>query len=123
MKFLNIAAVAASLIATHAHASQLMTCKEIGGSRYLRVDSSLVGESVTLDGRTGKIDGSYADEKFTFQNGNWDDPDFLSLEIARVNGRYIGVMYTPATSGPAAYAESIFACAEILVGQASSSGG
>ncbi len=69
------------------------------------------------------VAGTYAEGEFTFQRADWSDADFLSLEISRVNGRYVGVAYEPATSGPAAYKESVFTCAEIMVGSASSNGG
>lgn len=130
MKFLmKIFAVAvATLTGAQAYAANngLMTCRELTeGGRRLDIVATTSGLQGILEGRTAPLKGVSHEHftKLTFQNGNWEDADFLSLEIASVNGRFIGVMYEPNPQGPAAYTESVFQCAEIMNGSASSSGG
>lgn len=127
MKFYNVILVAASLFTTvsaQARDTPFLTCTELGGStRHLAVNWSTDGVSAVLDGRSDAIEGSIDHRVVSFLVADWQDANFLSLELKEVNGRYIGVLYTPTVRGPGAYDEAIFKCAEKVPGSASSNGG
>ena len=130
MKFFSIVAVAtlaAAILgptAAQAHGGTFLSCGEVGGGRRLNIDYAQTGVEATLSGRVGTFIGTFADHTvMTFRVADWQDPEFLSLEIKEVNGRFIGVLIEPATSGPAAYQETVFSCVAAVSGAASSNGG
>ncbi len=115
--------VLASVSATAATATPLMLCTELteGGS-VLSVESTTNGVELQIDGRTQAIPGTAARGVYNFIQGQPLQPGFLSLEIKRVNGEYIGVMFEPTVHGPGAFDQSIFRCLEVVVGAISSNG-
>lgn len=126
-----VAALGFTLITSSASAATqqpklapLMSCGEVSApaARFIKIYSSASGVTLVENDRAA-IQGEYQNGVFTFQQGDFQDKNFLSLEIVRVNGRYVGVMYEPAIDGPTAYKETYFGCAEIIHGGATSNGG
>ncbi len=103
----------------------LLTCWDLDRSsnRVLQVFAAGKYVEMTLTGYDKSIKGSMKDTSYIFRVKTPNDVDFLSLEITRVNDRFIGVLYEKAKYGDLPFIESHFACAETQPGGMSSNGG
>lgn len=111
---------------TPAVAMPLATCLELtGGGAVIDVERDDAYRVVAVAPGLGTLPLTYDSSRraWSASRGTWPDPEWLTLEIAPVNGRFVGVLFALIPDGAGVTRESIFKCVDSGLGAASSNGG